>query len=72
MKERTRKFFGTIGTVTYLVCYALMAMAVGGIFAVGRGVLVELATFIVLGLLWIPGAMVIIRWMSKPDDLEER
>jgi hypothetical protein len=72
MKERTRKFFGTIGTVTYLVCYALMAMAVGGIFAVGRGVLVELAAFIVLGLLWIPGAMVIIRWMSKPDDLEER
>lgn len=67
MKLRSRKLVGTIGTVAYLTCYALVAMAVGGIFAVGKGAVLEFTAFVTLGLLWIPGAMVIIRWMSKPD-----
>jgi hypothetical protein len=67
MTMRTRKFIGTILTVTYLIVYALIAMAIGGHFAVGGGLIVELVTFIVLGLAWLPGAMMIIKWMSKPD-----
>jgi Protein of unknown function (DUF2842) len=67
MNIRTRKLIGVVVTVTYLIVYALIAMAVGGVFAVGRGMLVELVAFITLGLLWIPGAMLIIRWMSRPD-----
>jgi Protein of unknown function (DUF2842) len=67
MTLRTRKFIGTILTVVYLTAYALIAMAVGGIFAVGRGMVVELVAFVVLGVLWIPGEMAIIKWMSRPD-----
>jgi Protein of unknown function (DUF2842) len=67
MNIRTRKLLGTIATVAYISMYALVAMAVGGHFVVGGGMLKELATFVVLGLLWIPGAMLIIRWMSRPD-----
>jgi hypothetical protein len=67
MTMRTRKFIGTILTVVYLIIYALIAMAIGGHFAVGGGLIIELVTFIVLGLAWLPGAMMIIKWMSKPD-----
>jgi hypothetical protein len=67
MKQRTRKLIGTFGTAIYLVVYALIAMAVGGVYVVGTGGLVEFAYFVLAGLAWIPGSMIIIRWMSKPD-----
>ncbi len=67
MKIRTRKLIGTGLTVSYMTIYALIAMAVGGHFVVGGGMIKELVTFIILGLAWLPGAMIIIRWMSKPD-----
>jgi hypothetical protein len=68
MKLRTRKLIGIIATPIYLTIYALIAMAVGGHFIVGRGLVPEFITFIVLGLAWLPGAMLIVRWMSRPDD----
>ena len=67
MNVRTRKFIGTIATVLYLAVYALIVMAIGGIFVIGRGVVTELAFYIIMGIAWIPGAAVIIRWMSRPD-----
>jgi hypothetical protein len=67
MKQRTRKAIGTFATVSFMIVYALVAMAVGGHFAVGRGMAVELIYFVLAGLLWIPVVMVIIRWMVKPD-----
>ena len=67
MKQRTRKAIGTFATVFFMIVYSLIAMAVGGHFAVGRGMVVELVYFVIAGLLWIPVVMVIIRWMVKPD-----
>ena len=67
MTIRTRKAIGTIATVLFLIVYALAAMAVGGAFAVGRGPVVELLFYAVAGVLWLPVAMAIIRWMSRPD-----
>ena len=67
MKIRQRKFIGTIATIAFLVVYALIAMAVGGRYVVGYGPAVELPAFILLGIGWIPVAMILIRWMSKPD-----
>jgi uncharacterized membrane protein len=69
MKLRTRKLVGTIATVTFLIVYALLAMMVGGMLIVGRGVPLELPFYIIAGIGWLPVAMVIIRWMSKPDPL---
>jgi Protein of unknown function (DUF2842) len=68
MTIRQRRFIGIILTVVFLICYALVAMAVGGIFAVGHGLLVELPAFIILGVAWVPVAMILVRWMSQPDD----
>ena len=68
MKARQRKMIGIAATVTLLVVYTLVAMAVGGTLIVGRGLAVELCGFIVLGIGWLPPAMAIVRWMSRPDD----
>jgi hypothetical protein len=67
MKIRQRKFIGIMATIVFLIVYALIAMAIGGRYVVGYGQAVELPAFILLGVGWIPVAMVLIRWMSKPD-----
>jgi Protein of unknown function (DUF2842) len=69
MKLRTRKLIGTISTVVFMSVYALVLMALGGKYVVGNGLLVELPFYILAGLGWLPGAMAIIRWMSKPDEV---
>ena len=67
MNQRTRKAIGTIATVAFLIAYALVMMAVGGMLVVGRGMVFELPFYILAGLGWLPVVMLIIRWMSKPD-----
>lgn len=69
MKLRTRKLLGTIYTIVYMIIYALIIMAIGGVFIVGRGLMFELPFYILGGFGWLPVAMVIIRWMSKPDPI---
>ena len=67
MKIRTRKAIGTIATVAFIIVYALVMMAVGGLLVVGRGMAFELPFYILAGIGWLPVVMAIIRWMSKPD-----
>jgi Protein of unknown function (DUF2842) len=67
MKIRQRKFVGIVATIAFLAVYALIAMAIGGQYVVGYGAVIELLAFILLGIGWIPVAMVLIRWMSRPD-----
>jgi hypothetical protein len=67
MKQRTRKAIGTAAVIVFIIIYALVMMAVGGEWAVGKGLAVELPFYIVAGALWLPVVMVIIRWMSRPD-----
>lgn len=67
MNIRTRKAIGTFATVAFIIAYALVMMAVGGILVVGRGMAVELPFYIVAGAGWLPVVMAIIRWMSRPD-----
>jgi len=67
MKQRTRKAIGTFATVSFLIAYSLVAMAVGGNLVVGRGLLYELPFYVVAGCLWLPVVMWLIKWMAKPD-----
>lgn len=67
MKIRQRKVVGFVATIAFLVVYALIAMAIGGQYVVGYGPAIELPAFILLGVGWVPVAMVLIRWMSRPD-----
>jgi hypothetical protein len=67
MTRRTRKFIGTFAVVGFLAVYMLAAMALGGRLVSGRGLLYELPFYAVAGLLWLPVAMALIRWMARPD-----
>lgn len=67
MTQRTRKAIGTFAIVSFIIVYALIAMAVGGALAVGHGLPVELPFYVLAGILWVPVVMVIIRWMVRPD-----
>jgi Protein of unknown function (DUF2842) len=65
MSIRWRKLIGTVAVIIFLIAYSLLAMVLGGTLLVGRSHWIELAGFIALGFLWLPGAMAIIRWMSR-------
>ncbi|MFO1130922.1 MAG: DUF2842 domain-containing protein [Hyphomicrobiales bacterium] len=67
MNQRSRKAIGTIATVLFIIAYALVMMAVGGMLVVGRGMAFELPFYAVAGAGWLPVVMALIRWMSKPD-----
>lgn len=66
MQQRTRKFIGTFATLGFLIAYCLVAMAVGGLLVVGRGIAFELPFYIVAGCLWLPVVMLLIKWMARP------
>ena len=64
---RTRKFIGMLLTVAFIAIYALIVMAFGSVFILGKGVVAELLFYVIAGFAWLPVEMAIIRWMSKPD-----
>ena len=51
--------------VGFLILHCLIAMALGGIVAVGLPLLLETGFFLLAGIAWLPVVMAIIRWMSK-------
>ena len=67
MKLRARKFVGMLLTLAWVLSYCLVMMAVGGVFILGKGMMAEIAFYLVGGLAWLPVEMAIIKWMSKPD-----
>jgi hypothetical protein len=69
MTLRQRKFAGTLMTVGFLLVYSLIAMAIGGQYVVGQNGALEFAYYAFAGVAWLPVAMAIIRWMSKPDPV---
>ena len=66
MTLRQRKFIGMVAIVAFLIVYCLIAMAIGGMVAVGLPLPLEIGFFIIAGIAWLPVVMMIIRWMSRP------
>lgn len=66
MTLRQRKFIGMVAIVAFLIVYCLIAMAIGGMVAVGLPLPLEIGFFILAGIGWLPVVMVLIRWMSRP------
>jgi hypothetical protein len=58
---------GMVAIVAFLIVYCLIAMAVGGMVAVGQPRPLEIGFFVIGGIGWLPVVMMIIRWMSRPD-----
>jgi hypothetical protein len=60
-----RSFIGTIVFVLYLAIYALIAMAVGARYLAEAHGAAQFIFYVVAGLAWVPGAMLIVAWMAK-------
>lgn len=67
MIQSTRKLIGMIILVTFIGVYSLLVMALGASRLTNSGWAVSLAFYAGAGLLWVPPAGLIIRWMQKPS-----
>lgn len=66
MSARLRKFVGLIVGLVGLVVYALAAVLLGG--WIGQfSYVVELIWYVVAGVLWVPPAGRLVRWMQALD-----
>jgi Protein of unknown function (DUF2842) len=67
MSARNRKLIGTVVLLVFLALYAWFAAIIGA----GRITLaphwVQFVYFLAAGLLWVLPALVLIRWMQRPD-----
>lgn len=67
MPPRLRKLIGTILIIILVLFYALVATTVASATLGQSPWYIHLLYFAVTGLLWILPAMLIIKWMEKPE-----
>jgi hypothetical protein len=65
MRPRAKKLIGTLALVVGVTFYAFLVMACGDVFLQNSGPAAKLAFFAVFGLLWVPPAGLLIRWMER-------
>jgi len=64
---RTRKLIGTIVLLLFVAVYAILVMALGSSRLLDMNGFVTLLFYAGAGLLWVPPAAIIIRWMQRPE-----
>ena len=68
MTTRKRKLIGTILLLLMITLYSLLALAAAIVLQVRQANhAIEVAYYVIAGLLWVLPAGVIIKWMSKSD-----
>jgi hypothetical protein len=68
MRQRARKFVGAVVIISYVIVYALVAMALAQARLVQEAHgLVQGLVYVVLGMIWILPLMPMIAWMERPD-----
>ncbi len=68
MTIRTRKLIGTLGLFALAAVWSLLAMALAQSALTDINGFVAAIYYVVAGLGWVLPAMVLVRWMVKPDD----
>lgn len=71
MRQRTRKLIGTILLIGWVLIYSLLVMGLMHTAARQFGPIGEPLFYAVAGVAWIPVAMLIIRFMARPDPEED-
>jgi hypothetical protein len=69
---RTRKLIGTIALLVFLTVYALAAMVAAIVLQVNSSKAVELAYYVLAGLLWVIPAGLLIKWMQRPAPEDQQ
>ena len=67
MSIRTRKFIGAVALVALILFYCLAAMRFAVAYVLDMHGIVQGLYFALAGVLWLPPAMLLIRWMQRPD-----
>jgi hypothetical protein len=67
MPIRTRKLIGAIALLFLVVAWSLGAMAFAQSALTTASHLVAGAYYLAAGLGWVPPAMLLVSWMSRPD-----
>jgi hypothetical protein len=67
MPIRTRKFIGTFVLMFWILAWVLLAMGVAQLVLPGASGWGAMLYYFFAGLGWLPVAMIIVRWMSRPD-----
>ena len=67
MSQSQRKAIGVVLTLISIVVWAALAVWVYEALVANSNAVVTLIYFVAAGLGWVFPAMVIIRWMARPD-----
>lgn len=67
MNIRARKFIGLFALLALIFVYCLAAMLVAVHYVLDQHGVVQAVYFVIGGLLWLPPAMMLIKWMQRPD-----
>ncbi len=68
MPLRLRKLIGMVALIVFLVVYVFIVLSVASARFADAPWWSHLIFFAVGGLLWVPPAMAIIKWMERPVD----
>jgi hypothetical protein len=73
MPIRLRKFIATIVLMVWLVIWVVLAMGLAQVMLPGASGWGAALYYVIAGFGWLPPAMLIISWMSRPDaDVDPR
>jgi hypothetical protein len=67
MRRRTRKFFGAVFILVFVIVYALVTMALAQGRLQDADKIWQNLYYVVAGLGWILPLMPVIKWMERPD-----
>ena len=67
MSMRTRKLIGAFALLALVTVWSLIAMALAQSVLTDINGLVAVIYYVVAGLGWVLPAMVLIKWMTRPD-----
>ncbi len=67
MPIRTRKLIGALALLALVIVWSLGAMAFAQVALTSANQLVAGLYYVVAGLGWVPPAMLLVSWMSRPD-----
>jgi hypothetical protein len=69
MTMRTRKLIGAFGLLALVMVWSLIAMALAQSVLTDINGLVAAIYYIVAGLGWVLPAMLLVKWMGRPDRI---
>jgi len=68
MRAKSRKLIGTVLLLLFLCAYAALAGVIGSGRISSASPLAQFSFFLAAGLIWVLPAMLLVRWMQRPDE----